>query len=220
MAHPDPALAPLLAGYVAGALPRPLHALVGAHIEMRQDARSLACDLEALAGLCLDEMPPAPIGARKQAIERICALAPDDSPEPATRPVVPTAPAAATGFPPSLRAYLGRGLDEVKWRFLMPGVRFWRAGDDEGYRIRLYRLAPKVAMPGHTHTGLEAILVLGGAFRDETGTYAAGDVSLADEGVDHRQVADPETGCICYAVFEGPIRPTGRFTRLFAPFVR
>lgn len=219
MAHPDPTLAPLLAGYVGGALPRPLHALVGAHLEMRPAAHAFVNDLEAVAGLCLDGMAPSSIGARAPVLERIWALAPDGAPEPATRPAVPPR-AGATGFPPSLTAYLGRGLDAVPWRFLMPGVRFWRVGDDEGYRVRLYRLGRSVALPGHTHTGLEAILVLDGAFRDETGLYAAGDVLLADEEVEHCQVADPEAGCICYAVFEGPIRPTGRFTRYLAPFVR
>ena len=74
-------------------------------------------------------------------------------------------------------------------------------------------------MPSHTHEGSELTLVLDGAFRDANGRYGRGDISLADEHVDHRPIAEDERACICFAVTDAPLRLTGSYRQFFSDFL-
>ena len=73
-------------------------------------------------------------------------------------------------------------------------------------------------MPQHTHHGNELTLVLKGAFTDETGLYARGDVAFATSDIDHQPVAEADEECLCFAVVDGGLRltgPVGRFLNVF-----
>ncbi|HYD98947.1 MAG TPA: ChrR family anti-sigma-E factor, partial [Alphaproteobacteria bacterium] len=87
-------------------------------------------------------------------------------------------------------------------------------------KARLLRVHAGTAMPQHTHDGEELTLVLCGAFRDETGRYARGDLAVTDSEIDHQPVAEPGEACICLAVTDAPLRLTGRFMRFLNPFVK
>jgi putative transcriptional regulator len=72
------------------------------------------------------------------------------------------------------------------------------------------------AMLSHTHSGLEATLVLKGGFADIHGHYERGDIAVADETVDHKPVADDTEDCICFVVSEGHVKLTGPIGRIFS----
>ena len=209
----------LIAGYVGGRLPAPMRALVAAHLELSGRNRRYAGDLEAIAGDELSAIAPAPLGRREARLAEIFALEADPTPDPALAPLAPAA--ASAGLPPALRAYLGHDLDAVRWRTLLPGLREWRpAADDGGCVPRLLSIRGGLAVPHHTHHGIELTLVIHGAFSDSLGHHVAGDLVVADDEVDHRPVADPGEDCLCFTVTDAPLRLTGPVGRFLAPFVK
>lgn len=193
----------LLSRYVAGALPLPAHLLVEAHLELRGDNRGFVAGLEDLAGEALDEIAPVGLGERDRRLETIFG---------SPTPPAPPRP-AASGMPAALRDFIGHDLDELPWRTRMPGFREFDAGEIDGCHVNFFWIKPGRAIPSHTHEGSELSLVLDGAFNDVTGRYGRGDISIADETVDHRPVAENKGPCIVYAVTDAPLRLTGSFTR-------
>lgn len=190
----------LLARYVAGALPAPAQVLVAAHLEIRRENRSFVDGLEALAGQALEAEAPVALADRDRRLAAILGAAP---PSRASRP-------AATGiFPRVLRDFVGFAAEETPWRTKLPGFREYDVGDIDGCHVSLFWLRPGRRIPAHTHGGTELSLVLDGAFTDITGRYGRGDISIADESVEHRPTAERDRPCIGFAVTDAPLRLTG-----------
>jgi putative transcriptional regulator len=78
-----------------------------------------------------------------------------------------------------------------------------------GEAPQLLRIEPGYGAPRHGHGGVELTLVLEGAFRDETGVYGPGDLSVARLGVTHQPIALSGGTCLAYAVSHAPMRFTG-----------
>jgi len=83
---------------------------------------------------------------------------------------------------------------------------------------RLLYIPAGTAMPDHGHRGLELTLVLQGAFQDDEGYFARGDIEIADADLHHTPVADITQDCICLAVTDAPLRLKG-LARLAQPFL-
>ncbi len=190
----------LLAQYALGSLPRPLHLLIQAHLEMNPASERFVCGLEAVKGATLEDLTPKPLPHRDAMLRAIMAMEPDE-------------PDTGNGndpvFTPVLRRYFGRSSDAIPWRTVMPGVREWTVEDADGIEAKLYWIKAGRTIPSHTHEGQEVTLVLQGGFTDIAGHYKRGDVAVADEDVDHRPVADADEDCICFAVTDAPLRLTG-----------
>lgn len=191
----------LLASYAAGALPEPLHVLVGSHIDLNPQSARFVGELEGLAGDELQRQAPAFLPSRDRMLDAIMS---------GKESAAPAAPAIDDPvFTPTLRRYLGFGSDQVKWRRVMPGVRECVLHDQDGVEAKLYAIKAGRRMPSHTHEGQEFTLVLKGGFSDVSGHYMRGDVAVADEDLDHRPVADEGEDCICFAVTDAPLKLTG-----------
>lgn len=191
----------LLARYVAGSLPAPARVLVESHLALKPENRALAAGLEALAGAELDAGLPVALGSPRQRIDSIV-----------TGPIAPGAPArkSATGiFPAPLRDFIGFDVEDVPWRTKLPGFKEYDIGEIDGCHVTLFWIRAGRKIPAHTHEGTELSLVLDGAFTDRTGRYGRGDISLADDTIDHRPIADKDRPCIGFAVTDGPLRLTG-----------
>ncbi|MBV1707760.1 MAG: ChrR family anti-sigma-E factor [Hyphomicrobiales bacterium] len=195
----------LLAGYAAGSLTPALQALVAAHLHMRPDNRAFVDALDDEMGTVLAMAPQAPCRHRDDNLARIFTSA-----DPAV-----AAPARDTVFPAPLRAFLGFDAKDVRWRFLLPGVKCHVIAREATGAATLYKIRPGRKMPFHTHDGNETTLVLQGSFADNHGTYEAGDLAFADPAVNHRPVAGSEGECLCFAVTDAPLRLTGRLGRFF-----
>jgi putative transcriptional regulator len=82
-------------------------------------------------------------------------------------------------------------------------------GDRE--TIDVIRIEPGTSIPTHAHDGIEYTLVLTGAFRDQRGVFAQGDLAISDARHTHRPVAEPGETCIAMIVttaalrFKGPL---------------
>jgi putative transcriptional regulator len=199
----------LIAHYVAGTLPGPLRALVGAHVELKPSGASLARGFEALAGHELEAIDPAPLEHRDAVMRAIFSSGERATAKPAPIPHCDI-------FPKSLIDFTGHTAQTVPWRTKLPGLREVRFREEEGFQATLYWIRAGRAMPHHTHGGSEITLVLDGGFSDGLGHYLRGDVAAADETVDHRPVADTDGPCICFAVTTAPLKMTGSLGQLFS----
>jgi putative transcriptional regulator len=204
----------LLAEYAAGALQGPMSVLVEAHLELSPKSRGFVRDLDAMGGILLNEAPALAVKDRDR---RLAAIFDDAAPPaPPARPwrEVPADPV----FPAAIRRFVGQPFDEVRWTHKLPGLREIKL-DRGGAEVSLMWLKSGHAVPSHTHTGREAVLVLRGGFSDLFGRYDRGDLAVADEAVDHKPVADEGEDCICFVVQEGHLKLTGLMGRLFQRLV-
>lgn len=210
----------LLAEYVAGGLPQPVEVMVAAHLELNQTSRRFAADLERAAGVVLDRLDPVAVADRDRRLDAIFALDADPAPDPGFRPVVPgPARSSESGLPRAIELYAKRPLKDVPWRTRLPGIQQWRIAKEDGYEASLVRLRAGHGLPPHTHHGTEMTLVLHGGFSDALGHYGVGDISIADDAVDHRPTADDDGDCIGFVVSNASLHLTGRIGRLLAPFL-
>ncbi len=203
----------LFAGYAAGTLAAPAHALVGAHLELSGRNRKYVATLEDMGGLALEQTSPISLSDRDAALAAIL-----DSDAPIVKPAQETA--YDKRLPRSLSGIVGNSLETLPWKTLLPGVKECKFDEIDGCVPSVIWVRGGRAMPSHTHEGTELTLVLQGGFKDEEGHFVRGDLAFADDHIDHKPVADEGEDCICFAVTEGSLRLTGPIGRWFAPFVR
>ena len=194
----------LLAAYATGRLTPAFQALVAAHLNLSSDNRAFVAALDDEMGESLEGLPLVQEQRRDVRLSNIL----NSSVPKAARSM------SQAVFPSPLRTFLGFDAREVRWRFLLPGVKMHVVASDSAGEATLYKIQPGRKMPLHTHDGNEVTLVLRGSFSDSLGTYEAGDLAFADPQVNHRPVAGLEEACLCFAVTDAPLRLTGRFGRI------
>lgn len=194
----------LISDYVAGDLPGPARVLIASHIEMKPSSALMARTLEAFAGQSLETSNMRVLANGDRRMEAIMRSAP-----PSLRLVQPREQHHI--LPRALRDHLGFDLPDVPWKTKLPGLKqhMIEHDKDDGSEMSLLWARPGRALPNHTHEGLELTLVLDGDFHDHRGTFARGDVSVADESLDHRPVAGRGNPCVCLSVLFAPIVLSG-----------
>ncbi|KJY82269.1 transcriptional regulator [Vibrio galatheae] len=85
-------------------------------------------------------------------------------------------------------------------------------------RVNLMYIAEDVAIPQHTHKGLEATLVIHGRFSDEDGNYQVGDFLLKDGSIKHSPYTRAGEDCLCLTVLTEPMLFTQGVARVFNLF--
>jgi len=205
-----PALDALLAEYALGHLPRALHALVGAHLELSPKNRGYVETLETSLAQQVIASPAPALRNREARLASIFNAA----------PIAPAAMPVASSDPKALKHFFGSALDDLPFRTLLPGIREYRLENEGDANAVLYRIRAGRALPQHTHEGSEITLVLRGGFTDASGHYCRGDIAITDEETDHIPIADAGEECLCFAVMDAPLRLTGPVGRLFNRFVR
>ena len=186
--------------------------LVEAHLELKPQSRIKVANLEAMAGLELMAIDPVQLDDRDAMLAAVLGSK------------MPEAAVAAGGgearvFPKALYDFIGFDVDDVPWRTRMPGFKEYDLGDIEGCHVNLFWIKPGRTVPAHTHEGSELSLVLDGAFSDARGHYGRGDISVADDSVDHRPHADTGRPCIGFAVMDAPLKLTGSFRQLIGDII-
>ena len=200
----------LMARYASGSLPEPVRVLVAAHLFMVPERRAFVGALECVAGDALDAIEPLLLQDRDSRLDEVFKAAPL---------AVQSAKAGDGILPAVLRDFIGFDVDTIPWKTKMPGYREFSLGEIDGCEANMLWIKAGRKMPSHTHEGSELTLVLDGAFRDANGRYGRGDISLADENVDHRPIAEDERACICFAVTDAPLRLTGSYRQFFSDFL-
>lgn len=203
----------LLMGYAAGTLPEAFNLVVATHISMCDTCRAALASYDAVGGAIVQDSDPVSMAedALATAMSRITAgKAIRQAPKPKQVDAV---------FPQPLRDYAGGDLDDVKWRRVGGGVSQMVLHTASGASVRLLRIPAGSAVPDHGHRGLELTLVLQGAFVDATDRFAAGDVEVANEDLNHTPVAEAGMDCICLAATDAPLRFNGFMPRLAQRFM-
>lgn len=220
--HPSDAS---LMAYGAGSLPEGLSLAVATHLAFCPICRSRVAEVEAMGGAWLEDIPLEGMadGALSAVLNRLDDIAPE--PGRTTQPPTPSEAQKApkdTGFPlPSpLAPYVGRSLDDGRWRRLAPGIREVTVipRDAQGGNVRLLRIAPGRELPVHGHKGLEFTMVLSGSFTDELGRFGPGDIAETDDDVQHTPMSDTAEDCICLIATQAPLQFQGLAPRLLQPF--
>ncbi len=197
----------LLAAYASGTASPGMSLLVETHLAMAPAARPRLAEMESVGGVLLEGTTPAPM--REDALDATLALldAAPLEPEQRSEPdgILPAPLAAAVG---------GRGVDDLRWQFRLPGLHeVMLGGFSEGEEVSLLRARPGAGIMKHTHRGEEATLILTGEMTDGDTVLRAGDVSEADGDHDHRPRITGDETCYCLIVMSGGMRFTGPFGR-------
>ena len=201
----------LLMGYAAGTLPEAFSLVIATHVSLCDDCRAQLAAYEAVGGaLVEDQVAAMQDDALSACMARLAGPAPVAAPQPVRQGILPG----------PLAQYVGGDLSAVKWKSLGNGVRQAILPTARGSSARLLHIPAGMAVPDHSHGGLELTLVLQGAFRDAAGIYGPGDVETATEAVDHTPIAEPGADCICLAATDAPLKFHGFFPRLLQPFFR
>jgi putative transcriptional regulator len=197
----------LLHSYATGQLSPGMHALMGAHLSLRPQSRPLVAAIEEQMGRRI--LGDAAIASPVNRDERLAQIFAREIPP--TRP----APRHDEFLPLPLASYLGKSMDDLPWRTVLPGIKEAVIDKSDSGEVSMLWIRKGRTMPSHTHDGLEATLVLGGSFSDASGAFYRGDIALVDGDTDHRPVAGMEEDCVCFAVSESRPRLTGPVGRWF-----
>lgn len=206
----------LLFDYATGALPEGPALAVSTHLSYCGECLAALGRLEEVGGAVLETLEP--VAVDSDLLSRTLARLDDgDADARAAKPE-----SAARGLlPPVLRPYLATTLTDARWRFVARHVREARLPlAHKAHRASLLRVAAGRPVPLHTHRGVEYTVALSGGFVDRGQAYRMGDFCVADPSVEHRPVAMDDAECLCLAVLDAPVLPTGRIGRLIAPFLR
>lgn len=200
----------LIAAYAAGTLGHAFSVVVAAHVSLCVECRARLEAHEHVGGAVLEDLAQETVSADLKS----SVLAMLDQPSPAE-----PARAMRSGiFPSAVMASLkGR---PPKWKAVGGGIRQCILEDRSEGSLRLLYIPPGRAVPDHGHGGLELTLVLQGSFRDDSGVFAAGDVEVAAEDVQHVPVAGEGLPCICLAASDAPLRFRSWLPRLLQPVFR
>lgn len=193
--HPS---ADILAAYAAGTQEPGFGLVVGTHVEACAACRARVGAFEACSGAALDELPQAELGADAFARTLARLEAPLPTPQHAdARPLLQRLPLKAK-------------------RWVAPGV--WVAAVDTPHaaqnRVYVLSVAKGIVAARHQHSGAEYCTVLKGAYRDELGTFAAGDFAAAEADLNHQPIVQGDETCVCLFATEGRLKPSGWVGRL------
>ncbi|MEO8299675.1 MAG: ChrR family anti-sigma-E factor [Burkholderiales bacterium] len=212
--HPDDEL---LLARAAGTLDSGTALVVSTHAEFCPQCRERLRGFEALGGAVLESIEPATLAtdAWARTLARIDAASP--------RQVVPKPAARIQAHLPDEQPWPKAlaGCSISRWRPLGPGRRWARISvpSDRGANLFLLRIAAGLAMPWHSHRGLEVTQVLHGSFEDGRAVFGPGDFDATDPSVRHQPVVLAQGECVCLAAVQGRLLFDSAAARLLGALV-
>lgn len=196
--HPNPAM--LLAA-ASGAFAPAFGRVIEAHAALCRRCRATMANVESVGGHALEREEGAALAphALDHAMSAI---------ETAREPALPD---ELKDLPSELHRMIAGMLGASRWRFGGFGLKLRTLNVPRiaNEKLRLLRIEPGGYLPRHTHDGHEFVLILSGAYKDETGIYRAGDVAFGDSELEHLPVAEPGEVCFALAATTSPLRFTG-----------
>jgi len=207
--HPSP---DLLWSVAAGQESAGIHKIILAHAGMCSACRAQLDQLDAVGGALLDEEPG--VAVNPDALDRALAgigAGRDEKAAPAVPDWLRAVPPAVRDLAAEVASHRAHAGSKGVSLDLMQSM----AANRE--TMELLRIEPGQAIPSHAHEGVEYTLVLTGAFRDQRGLFAQGDLAVNDARHTHRPVAEAGETCIAMIVTTAPLRfkgPLGLLQRL------
>jgi putative transcriptional regulator len=211
--HPE---GELLVDYVAGTLSPAESLLIALHLEYCADCRQAERAALSAGGALLELIEPMmlPTSTFQRTLQAI------EAAPVSTDKVSGSVPGFAVNWPAPLRKRLAAA-KRPSWRKLPAGFRALRVPfKDQSSRVWVLDAPGGRGPLRHTHVADEWTMVLEGGFRDETGTYAAGDFALMGPGDQHTMVAEPDEGCLCVLLIREQPRYMTLSGKLLGPLFR
>ena len=216
-----------LGAFTAGALIESISLVVASHISNCPDCRKRRDQLEDIGGIQLQHTEPedmSPDALEKVMIKLgkqklpLASDPPNDSISSFSNESSPRR--GNPEIPKPLRAYVPDRLEDVDWKSMAPGIKYFAiAGlNTADGTLSLLKIAPGVNIPEHRHQGIELTQVLKGSFSDEVGRFGVGDIADLDDDIEHQPIADTNEACICLIATEAPLKFTGLMPRLVQYF--
>jgi len=156
--------------HAAGALPAGLHVAGDLHVSLCGRGADIADFWSIVGGAMLERDVIVAAPARK-----------------ARRPNMPCASAA--------RAILDTDLNSLSWRKGLGGARLARTGIASSHFMRLEAGAE---VPHHSHSTLEATVVLKGELQIDGETYGEGEIAIGEPGEAHQPMVSGHEACVCF----------------------
>lgn len=204
----------LLMRYSAGDLDPGLCLIMSSYVHLEPEAREKLDEYESINAALLDNEPPAELS--NDSLDTLLELLD----KPAESELPQNGHKYNYDLPLPLRSVLDDKIENKKWRFTYPGVKSLFLNNlCDNTEVRLLKIKPGKSAPRHSHNGIEATLVLRGAFKDGDEIYQRGDLAIADEGVEHRPRAVGEEECLCLAVTHGSLKFKDRLGRVVKDFI-
>lgn len=211
-----------IVSFAAGSLPAAFAVVASAHIDICATCCKKVARAQAIGGAVLDDMEPVALsqGAANNMLERLGAEDRKRASGPARVKVEPRM-AKDEILPPVVASLVGVPVTQVNWKRAGRGVSTYQIdlGENAASKLFLMKIAAGRAVPEHGHTGHEVTLILSGAYNDECGRFALGDVADLDPEVEHQPVVEEGEDCICLVAVERPARFKNLLPRLFQPMV-
>ena len=216
-----------LGAFTAGALIESISLVVASHISNCPDCRKRRDQLEDIGGIQLQHTEPEDMSP--DALEKVMIklgkqklpLASDPPNDSVSSFSTESSPRRGyPEIPKPLRAYVPDRLEDVDWKSMAPGIKYFAiAGlNTADGTLSLLKIAPGVNIPEHRHQGIELTQVLKGSFSDEVGRFGVGDIADLDDDIEHQPIADTNEACICLIATEAPLKFTGLMPRLVQYF--
>lgn len=204
----------VLMAYSAGTLPEAFNLIVASHLSLCDECRARAESFDAIGGEVLDHADGVTMSSGSFA-STMNLIAGGSIEIPARKQ-----PENGSVLPQPIQDYVGGDLDDVNWKPIGMGVKQAILQTSKEASARLLLIPAGVAMPDHGHHGTEMTLVLKGAFQDEDGYFARGDIEIADSDFHHTPVADIHEDCVCLAVADAPLQFDRLIPRIAQRFLR
>jgi len=216
-----------LGAFTAGTLIETVSLVVASHISICPDCRKRQDQLENIGGIQLQFAEPE--GMSSDALQKAMIKLGKQELTPVFSPADTSPLSSSSGtalnfgnpeVPKPLRAYIPDRLEDVEWKPIAPGIKYFAM---EGLKtangtLSLLKIAPGVNIPEHGHQGIELTQVLKGSFRDEIGRFGVGDIADFDSDIKHQPIADTNEACICLIATEAPLKFTSLLPRLVQYF--
>ncbi|GIT88314.1 ChrR family anti-sigma-E factor [Roseobacter sp. OBYS 0001] len=204
----------VLMAYSAGTLPEAFNLIVAAHLSLCDSCRAQAESFDALGGALLEQNVDTDMDNNSFANTMDLIAGGDIA---VTMPAAEMTPGV---LPKPIQDYVGGDLDSIKWKPIGMGVKQAILPTSKDATARLLLIPAGTAMPDHGHKGTEMTMVLKGAFQDDDGYFARGDVEIADSDLHHTPVADIHEDCICLAVADAPLEFNRLLPKIAQRFLR
>ena len=198
----------MLETYAAGSISEGMSLLAASHLTYCPACRAQVEALEKVSGAVLAECGAAETGPDLAAVLDAIDAGAMPGQKLGRLDADPGSP-----LPNPVRERVGMPIEDLRWRFLLPGLAECRLEGFDGEEVSLLRARPGARIPGHTHSGDEATLILSGQMRDGERLFGRGDLALADHHDDHHPEIVGDQTCVCLVVLSGRMRFTGTFGR-------
>jgi len=211
--HPHDAL---LLDYSAGNMDEPMSLLVGTHLSLCHECRTLAQGLDALGGALLENSykPNKNVETLGNIISRRDDYNPLDPIKKLNQPI------DGIYLPEPILSYCSNTFVTKKWSLSTPGISYVTLAEEHNkYKFRLYKIRPNTRARTHTHGGQEITQILKGGFTDNTGHYVRGDFVEMGPKNTHQPKTDSGEDCICIVFTDGPQLLTGLLGSFLNPFL-